>query len=66
VCLGEWCDLYSGKCHAWKTPFLNASVLIPVLEKDEVHHLNMIKKYDIKDTSLLIITIIFTLLQRHT
>lgn len=53
MCLGEWCDLYSGKCHAWKTPFPNASVLIPVLEKDGVHHLNMIKKHDIKDTSLL-------------
>jgi hypothetical protein len=48
-------------CHARKIPFPNANVLIPVAGNAGVHH----NKLDTKDTSLLIITIIFTLLQRH-
>ena len=41
--------------------FPNARVLIPISRKAGVHH----NKLDTKGTSLLIITIIFTLLQRH-
>jgi hypothetical protein len=48
-------------CHARKIPFPNTSVLIPVPREAGVHH----NKLDTEDTSLLIITIIFTLLQRH-